>query len=95
MREAEKVMKRIISLGRNEQWNANVLFAAMHITEAFPELGRNLVLALCEIPAKSRKAPIIPIIAEKDWAKDMLKEWANDSETSASVKRAIEQNMQR
>lgn len=93
IREAEKVMKRIISLGRNEQWDANVLFAALHITEAFPELGRNLVLALCEIPAKSRKAPIIPVIAEKEWAKDMLKEWANDSETSVSVKRAIEQNM--
>ena len=95
IREAEKLLKRIISLGRNEQWNVNALFAAVHIREAFPELGRNLALALCEIPAKSRKAPIIPVIAEKEWAKDMLKQWADDSETPDSVKRAITQNTQK
>ena len=75
IKEAEKLLKRIISLGRNEQWNINILFAAVHITEAFPELGRNLASALGEIPAKSRKAPIIPIIADKKWAQDMLKQW--------------------
>ena len=95
IKEAEKLLKRIISLGRNEQWNVNILFSAMHITEAFPELGHNLALALCEIPAKSRKAPIIPIIVEKEWAKDMLKQWGDDSETPYSVKRAITQNTQK
>ena len=94
-KEAEKLLKRMISLGRNEQWNVNILFSAIHITEAFPELGRNLASALCEIPAKSRKAPIIPIIAEKEWAKDMLKQWDDDSETPDNVKRAIKQNMQK
>lgn len=89
IKEAEILLKRIISLGRNEQWNVNILFAALHITEAFPELGRNLASALCEIPAKSRKAPIIPIIAEKEWAKDMLKQWNDDPETPNSVKKAI------
>ena len=66
IKEAEILLKRIISLGRNEQWNVNILFAALHITEAFPELGRNLASALCEIPAKSRTAPIIPSIAQKE-----------------------------
>ena len=89
IKEAEKLLKRIISLGRNEQWNINILFAAVHITEAFPELGRNLASALGEIPAKSRKAPIIPIIADKKWAQDMLKQWNDDSETPSSVKKAI------
>ncbi len=95
IKEAEKLLKRVISLGRNEQWNVNILFAAVHITEAFPEIGRNLASALCEIPPKSRKAPIVPVIAEKEWAKDMLKQWDNDSETPASVKRAITQNTQK
>ena len=95
IKEAGKLLKRMISSGRNEQWNVDILFAAVHITEAFPELGRNLALALCEIPAKSRKAPIIPVIAEKEWAKDMLKQWEDDSETPESVKRAITQNTQR
>ena len=89
IKEAEILLKRIISLGRNEQWNVNILFAALHITEAFPELGRNLASALCEIPGKSRKAPIIPIIAEKEWAKDMLKQWNDDPKTPNSVKKAI------
>lgn len=87
--EAEKLMKRMISLGRNEQWNVNILFATIHITEAFPELGRNLASALCEIPAKSRKAPIIPIIGDKEWAQEMLQQWNEDSETPQAVKRAI------
>lgn len=95
VKEAEKLLKRMISLGRNEQWNVNVLFSAVHITEAFPELGRNLASALCEIPAKSRKAPIIPVIAEKEWAKDMLKQWDDDSETPDNVRRAIKQNTQK
>lgn len=87
--EAEKLMKRMISLGRNEQWNVNILFATIHITEAFPELGRNLASALCEIPAKSRKAPIIPIIGDREWAQEMLQQWNEDSETPQAVKRAI------
>lgn len=95
LKETEKVMKRIISLGRNEQWNGNIIYAAMHIVEVFPELGRNLVSALSEIPAKTRKAPIIPVLAEKEWAKDMLKQWKDDSETPTSVKRAIEQKTQK
>lgn len=95
LKETEKVMKRVISLGRNEQWNVNITFAAMHITEAFPELGRNLVSALNEIPAKSRKAPVIPVIANKEWAKDMLKQWKDDLGTPSAVKRAIIQNTQK
>lgn len=95
IKESEKIMKRVISLGRNEQWNVDVLCAALHVTEAFPELGRNLAVTLCEIPAKSRKASIIPIIAEKEWAKDMLRQWSDDSETPKSVKIAITQNAQR
>lgn len=91
--ESEKLLKRIVRLGRNAQWDVNILCAAVHITEAFPELGRILVSALCEMPAKSRKAPIIPIIANKDWAKDMLKNWKDDPETKNGVKNAITQNL--
>lgn len=91
IREAERLLKRIISLGRNEQWNVDIVCAAVHITEAFPDLGSNLASALCEIPAKSRKAPIIPIISDKEWAKEMLTRWNEDSETPNSVKKAITQ----
>lgn len=91
IREAERLLKRIISLGRNEQWNVDIVCAAVHITEAFPDLGSNLASALCEIPAKSRKAPIIPIISDKEWAKQMLTRWNEDSETPNSVKKAITQ----
>jgi len=93
LKEAEKLLKRMISLGRNEQWNGDILFSAMHITDAFPELGHNIASALCEIPAKSRKAPIIPIIAGKEWAKDMLEQWKIDTQTPQSVRTAIEQHM--
>lgn len=91
IKEAERLLKRIISLGRNEQWNVDIVCAAVHITEAFPDLGCNLASALCEIPAKSRKAPIIPILSGKEWAKEMLKRWNEDPETPDSVKKAITQ----
>lgn len=92
IKEAEVLLNRLISWGRNEQWNVDVLFSAVHITEAIPQLGCILSSALCEIPAKSRKAPIIPIIAKKDWAQDMLEQWYNDPDTPAPVKNAISQN---
>lgn len=94
-KEAEKLLKRIASLGRSNQWNVDTMFAAMHITAAFPELGKYLASVLGEIPAKSRKAPIIPIIAKKDWAIDLLNQWKEDSETPNSVKTAIKQNQQK
>lgn len=92
-KEAELILNRIASEGRNNQWSMDTVNAALHITEAFPILGNILASILNEIPAKSRKAPIIPALADKEWAIEMLLEWKNESETPSAVKKAIEQKV--
>lgn len=90
-KEAETLLVRMASIGRDNQWALDTVCAAIHITEAFPDLGARFALLLAEIPAKSRKAPIIPIIVDKPWAKELLKQWKNDADTPQTVKKAIEQ----
>lgn len=87
--EGTLLLNQIARIGRGNQWTADIVCAATHITEAFPNIGDRLALALGEIPSKSVKTAIIPLIKEKDWAKGVLEKWANDPETQASVKNAI------
>ena len=87
--EAVILLNRIAGIGRTNQWEAATVNAAIHITEAFPTLGSRVALALGEIPVKSIKTAIIPLIKEKEWAKDLLKEWNNNSETPKPAKNAI------
>jgi len=87
--ESEMLLNRIARTGRTNQWDVNTLHAALHITEAYPDLGSKLVNSLGEIPAKSRKASYIPVLNDKSWAKDMLKQWSEDSETPPPVKNSI------
>lgn len=90
-KDAETLLMQIFSIGRNNQWNVDTVCAALHITEAYANLGNRFASALGEIPSKSRKPPIIPLIATKVWAKELMQQWNDDSETPITVKKAIEQ----
>jgi len=85
----EMVLNRIVRNGKASQWEVNLLYAALHITEAFPSMGGKLVGALSEIPSKSRKVSYIPVLKNKDWAADMLQQWAEDNETPTPVVNSI------
>jgi len=87
--EAEKILSRVGRIGNGSQWEIKTLFAALHITEAFPNLGSRLVNLLDTIPAKARNPAFIPLLREKPWAKDMLDRWSKDEQTPAQVKKAI------
>ncbi|MCQ2499042.1 MAG: P-loop NTPase fold protein [Lachnospiraceae bacterium] len=87
--EATILMNHLARIGRTNQWGADTVNAALHITEAFPALGSRCAVALGEIPVKSIKTAIIPLIKEKEWAKDLLKEWNDNTETPKPVKNAI------
>ena len=87
--EATILMNHLARIGRTNQWGADTVNAALHITEAFPVLGSRCAVALGEIPVKSIKTAIIPLIKEKEWAKDLLKEWNDNTETPKPVKNAI------
>ena len=51
-----------------------------------------MALALSEIPTKSIKTSIIPLIRNKVWANALLSRWSDDSETPQAVKNAIAQS---
>lgn len=94
-KEGEMLLNRISTIGRNNQWNMDTISAALHITEAYPTLGKEFVSVLAEIPARARKPAIIPLLYDKDWAKEIIKQWSEDSETPDNVKKAIEQKNRR
>ena len=87
--ESEMLLARIARIGRTGQWEVNTLNSALHITEAFPNLGSKLATVLNDMPATSRKPAFIPLLRDKSWAAEMLERWGEDSETPASVRNAI------
>jgi len=87
--ESEMLLNRIIRMGRTNQWEVNTLYEALHVTEAFPALGEKLVSGLSEIPAKSLKPAYIPVLKEKPWAIELLKQWSENVDTPANVSKLI------
>ena len=87
--EATILLNHLARIGRGNQWNADTVNAALHIIESFPSLGNRFATALGEIPVKSIKAAIMPLIKDKEWAKELLKSWSDNPGTPQSVKNAI------
>ena len=90
-KESELLLNRLVRIARSNQWSVNTLFAALHIIEAFPELGNTLAIALSEIPAKSRNAAMLPLIYSKEWAKPLMNQWSLDTESPQPVKNYFKQ----
>lgn len=88
--EAEKVLGRLASSGRNNQWDTKMLVAALHITEAYPNLGSVLVSHLNSIPSTARTPAFIPHLRDKTWATSMLTAWAADSSTPDTTIKSIQ-----
>jgi predicted KAP-like P-loop ATPase len=88
--EAERILNRIMRQARATQWESETLIQALHVTKAYSVLGSKFVGFLSEIPSNKRSAVIIPHIREEEWAKGMLKQWLEDSQTPQVVKNAID-----
>jgi hypothetical protein len=67
-----------------------MLVAALHVTEAYPNLGNILVNHLNSIPATARKNAFIPHLRDKTWAAAMLATWAEDSSTPDTTIKSIQ-----
>jgi|MTBAKSStandDraft_1061840.scaffolds.fasta_scaffold02403_16 predicted KAP-like P-loop ATPase len=87
--EGERILSRIRRRARSNQWDRNTLTQALHVPRAFPNLGPSFVNLLNEIPASKRPAPLIPLIRNEPWAKEMLERWRTDGESPDPVKKAI------
>jgi len=87
--EGERILTRIRRRARANQWDHKSLVQSLHVPKAFPTLGPAYVNLLNEIPASKRPAPLIPLIRDEDWAKDLLTRWGADEQSPEPVKRAI------
>lgn len=87
--EADRILNRIRRRARANQWDRKSLVQALHVPKAFPTLGPAYVNLLNEIPPKNRPAPLVPLIRDEDWAKDLLKRWDTDEQSPTRVKKAI------
>ncbi len=87
--EADRILNRIRRRARANQWDRTSLVQALHVPKAFPALGPAYVNLLNEIPPSKRLAPLIPLIRNEDWAKDLLKRWGADKQSPTPVKNAI------
>ena len=93
--EASILLNHLCRIGSSNQWKADTVCAAMHIAEAFPSLGERFATTLGEIPVKSVKPAIIPFIMNKDWARQLLSSWIENTEIPITVKNAISQQQTR
>lgn len=87
--EAVLLLNQLARIGRGNQWAVDTLCAATYIAEAYPSVGDRLALVLGEIPPKTIKPAIVPLIREKLWAQGLLKKWTDDLDVPAQVKNAI------
>lgn len=90
--ESELILVRLSRKARGEQFSTESILRAMNVTEAYPILGGALTALLSEIPARRRKAPLIPRLKGKPWAVAVLAKWLEDKETPSTVKKAISSN---
>ncbi|KQW43308.1 MULTISPECIES: P-loop NTPase fold protein [unclassified Roseateles] len=84
--EAAKLLKRLIRQARAEQWSDSSIRRCFNCPAAFDQLGVQLAAGLAEIPVPKVTTVILPLLAEKSWAAQLLAKWAADTTASPSVK---------
>ena len=87
--EAEKILTRMKRKARNQQWEFIAIKQALHLPKAFPELAPSFIAMLNEISAKKRPTPLIPLLRNEPWAKELLERWEQDEDSPKTVRNAI------
>lgn len=87
--ESERILARLIRRSRTDQFDLSSIKRALHVPTAFPNLAPIFLGFLSEIPSNKRKAPLIPLIKEEDWAKSLLIKWGEDEHSPKPVRNAI------
>lgn len=87
--ESEIMLRRVLVIGRSEQWSIASLGQALHIIKAYPELESQLVVELTNLPPKARMPFLANAIRDMDWAKEMLQQWSEDPNTPDTTKNVL------
>ena len=89
LEESEAILQRLLRMGRSEQWTNDSLGRVLHIIEAYPDLGSQLVVELTSLPCVARKPALVTAIIEKPWAKELVVQWAEDCNTPSDAKKIL------
>lgn len=57
--------------------------------EHYPDLGSQLAVELTSLPCVARKPALVTAIKEKAWAKELIEQWEEDSNTPAEAKKIL------
>jgi predicted KAP-like P-loop ATPase len=91
-REISLLMERLIARARQiQEWGVPpILHACLTIIAADQDQAVSFVSFLRQIPRTQLRPAIIPILNDKMWAQEVLKEWREHKDTPSPVRKAIE-----
>lgn len=84
--ETAKILKRLLRQARTEQWSDASVKRCFNCTDAFDQLGPQLAASLVEIPVPKVSVAILPLLAGKTWAEQLLSKWSADGTATEQVK---------
>jgi predicted KAP-like P-loop ATPase len=92
-REQVLISERVLQRARQIQdWGTPpILYACLTLAAASPELANRVAQFLRGVPPNRVTAALVPLLADKPWAKDLLVHWASQADTPGNVKKAIGQ----
>ncbi len=90
-RDHTLMVERLMVRARQEQsWGKpNVLWAFLTLIEAAPEVASTFRKFLTQLDPSRLTAAIIPLLGDKEWAREALGVWAKSPDASGPVKKAI------
>ncbi len=88
--DVSRLLNRAIRRAREEHWQVEDVVRCLNCTEAYPQLGSQMAVALSEIPGDKRDLSLLPLLVERDWAAQVLRNWLDDSETNPRSRRYLQ-----
>ncbi len=96
-REVAQILEKLLAKARHVQdWGTPpILFACLTVTAVGPKHEVIFAQFLRSIPPPRLKAPIVPLLADRSWASDVLKHWTEQKDIPGPVKKAITQTQKK
>ncbi|SDL47268.1 Predicted P-loop ATPase, KAP-like [Janthinobacterium sp. OK676] len=87
--ESEAILARLMRRARSDQWTLASLVRCLNVLSAHPPLAPRFIALLTEMPANMRQAALVPQLRKFSWAKQLLADWASDSDSPSPLRKAL------
>ncbi|MPN33817.1 hypothetical protein SDC9_181309 [bioreactor metagenome] len=85
--EADRVLTRLVSRARTENWAPGAIVRCFNLVEAYPGVAPILISALGQAPAVHRSMQFAPLLAGKAWSVELIRDWMADKATPEPVRK--------